>query len=260
MIELDSLYAFLLIFVRLTAFFVSAPIFSSRSISIHYKIGFNFFLVIILFPFITIETQGLTDNNGLFILLLLQETIIGLVLGWIAQMIFASIQVAGAFIDIQNGLGMANVTDAQTGNQIPLLGNFKYAIAVLLFFSLDIHHLLIDSIISSYNILPIGANWIVQLNSEPVLIFILTTFLKMFLLAFKIAAPIVVTLLISDITLGIIARTVPQLNVFVIGLPLKVLLNYIIMFFIVAGFIYMYNEVFKEMLIAMKNLMNLMGL
>jgi len=81
----------------------------------------------------------------------------------------------------------------------------------------------------------------------------------MFLLAFKIAAPIVVTLLISDITLGIIARTVPQLNVFVIGLPLKVLLNYIILFFVAVGFIYMFKEVFQQMIIAMKNLMTLMG-
>ncbi len=259
MISLDYLYSFLLVFVRLTAFFVSAPIFSSRTIPLQYKIGFNFFLVIILFPFINFDTQDLVNDNGLFILVLIQETMIGLVLGWITQMIFSSIQVAGAFIDIQNGLGMANVFDPQTGNQVPLLGNFKYAIAVLLFFSLDIHYLLLDGIISSYYILPIGGDWITQLSSESVMVFILTAFLKMFILAFKIAAPIVVTLLISDITLGIIARTVPQLNVFVVGLPLKVLLNYIIMFFVAAGFIYMFKEVFEQMIIAMKNLMNLMG-
>lgn len=259
MVSIEALYSFLLVFVRLTAFFVSAPIFSARTIPMQFKIAFNFFLVVILFPFINVDAENLINDNNLFILMLIQETMIGLVLGWITQMMFSSIQVAGAFVDIQNGLGMANVSDPQTGIQVPLLGNFKYAVAVLLFFSLDIHYLLLDGIISSYYILPIGGDFFSKLSSEPVMLFILTAFLKMFVLAFKIAAPIVVTLLISDITLGIIARTVPQLNVFVIGLPLKVLLNYIIMFFVAVGFIYMFKEVFQQMIIAMKNLMTLMG-
>lgn len=257
MIDSSDLYSFLLILVRITAFLFVAPILSSKGVPSHYKIGLSVFISLVIFPYVNISIENIALDYY-FLLIVIEETILGIILGWITLLIFTSIQVAGSFIDIQNGMGMANVTDFQTGNQIPLLGNFKYVIAVLLFFSLNIHHILIDGIISSYEVLPIAGEWASNLNNETIITFVITSFIQMFIIAFKIAAPIVVTLLLTDIGLGILSRTVPQLNVYVVGMPLKVLLNYVIMFFIAAGFIYMFKDVFEEMISTMKNLIDLL--
>lgn len=259
MIDLTVFYSFLIILARITAYLLTVSVLSSKGVPAILKIGLSFFITVIIFPYVNLEVELIAFDYN-FLLIILEEVILGLVLGWITQLIFSSIQVAGSFIDIQNGMGMANVVDFTTGNQIPLLGNFKYALAVLLFFTLDIHYYLLDSIISSFEILPIAGEWVSNLNNQAVLDFIVVSFSQMFIIAFKIAAPIVVTLLLTDIGLGILSRTVPQLNVYVVGMPLKVLLNYVIMFFVAAGFIYMFKDVFEEMISAMKNLIEILRL
>ncbi|OEG00416.1 flagellar biosynthetic protein FliR [Vulcanibacillus modesticaldus] len=260
MIDITNVFIFFLILTRITSFFVSVPIFSAKGVPAQYKIGLSFFMALLLFP--SINQNFISDfsyQDGIYIYYLIQETLMGIALGWIVQLIFSSIQIAGIFIDLQNGFGLANIIDPQTGIQSPLSGNFMYTFAILLFLSIDGHHNLIDGILSSYKIIPLSREWIGQLNNQSTIDFILYLFSEMFVIAFKIASPIVVSLLLADIALGIIARTVPQLNVFVVGLPMKILIYFILMLLVAPGFIYMFKEVFKQMIIAMKQFMDLMG-
>jgi len=259
MIDLTGIYLFLLALVRITAFFVTAPFFSSKGVPAMFKLGLGLFTALVLLPTIRLGEEQLI-LNGTYFYYLIQETIIGLVLGWIAQIIFTSIHVAGSFIDMQIGFAIANVIDPQTGVQSPLIGNFKYTFAILLLLALNWHHLFIDGIVSSYYLLPITGDWINQMNHESVITFVIGLFTTMFVIAFKMAAPIIGTLFVSDVILGIIARTVPQLNVFVVGLPLKVSLNFILFLLLAPLFIFIFREIFEEMLISMKQFIDLMGL
>lgn len=259
MIELSALYNFLLIFVRLLSFFVSAPVFSSKGVPVQFKIGLAFFIAFILYPNIGMDMDEIITIDGNYLFSLIQETLLGLVLGWLAQLMFTSIQIAGSFVDMQIGFAIANVIDPQTGAQTPLMGNFKYIFAVLLFLALDWHHLFIDGIISSYHLLPPNGHWIEQLNNESMITFIMSVFTRMFVIAFKMAAPIVGTLFITDAALGIVSRTVPQLNVFVVGMPLKVIINFILYILIAPSLIYLFKEVFEETIISIKQFMDLMG-
>lgn len=258
MFNLLMVYLFFLVFVRMTAFFVTAPIYSSRGVPTQFKIGLGFFTSLVILPTIGDEIPNLSIGS-MFLVLILQETLFGLLLGWIAQLLITSIQIAGSFIDMQIGFAIANVIDPQTGFSSPLMGNFKYMFAMLLFLTLNGHHLLIDSIVSSYQLLPISGSWLTRLNDESLLFFVVNTFTQMFVIALKIAAPIVGTLFLSDVALGIVARTVPQLNVFVVGLPLKIIIHFLILFILVPGFIYLFQDLFQEMFTSMRQLMDIMG-
>lgn len=258
MIDYSDIYAFLLVIVRMTSFFVTAPVFSSRTIPGRFKIGLGFFIALIIYPSMGLDLTLTLD--GTFIYLVIQEAILGMAIGFTAQLIFYSIQVAGSFIDLQIGFALANVIDPQTGAQSPLLGNFKYAFAILLMLTLNIHHLLIDGIVLSYNELPVGGNWIGQINDENVVMYMVSLFTKMFVIAFKISAPLVITLLFTDIVLGILGRTVPQLNIFVVGLPLKILITFILLFLLAGVFINNYKDLFREMINSIKQFIDLMGL
>src|SRR5690625_4636153 len=205
---LDFIFFFLLIFVRVISFFVTLPLFSYRTIPMPFKIGFSFFLALIMFY--TVDASGVQVNE-MYIFLLVKEMLVGLLIGLIAYMILAAVQIAGGFIDFQMGFAIANVIDPQTGAQSPLTGQYFYIIALLFLLSVDGHHLLIDGIFYSYHFIPIDA--FIPFKDGLIADFVIDTFNKMFLIAFIMLIPIVCCLFLVDVALGIIARTVPQLNV-----------------------------------------------
>src|SRR5690625_3534316 len=154
MININSLPVFLLIFVRVIAFFVTLPLFSYRTIPVPFKVGFSFFLAWMMFY--TVDTAVITVD-GMYLFLLLKEAIVGLLIGLIAFIILSAVQIAGGFIDFQMGFAIANVVDPQTGAQSPLTGQYFYIFALLFLLSVNGHHLLIDGIFNSYHFIPIDA-------------------------------------------------------------------------------------------------------
>lgn len=242
----------------MTSFFVTAPVFSSRGVPTSYKLGFAFFISLVILPVIKVNVNDLTID-GTYLFYLFREILVGLALGWLAQLLFMSVQVAGSLIDMQIGFAIANVIDPQTGIQSPIMGNFKYMFAILLLLALDGHHLFIDGIVSSYYKIPIGMDWISQLDHESIIRFGIDIFQSMFIIAFKMAAPIVGTVFLSDMALGIVSRTVPQFNIFVVGLPIKIIVTFLMMIVIAPGFIYILKQLFAETFISMKQLLDLMG-
>ncbi|MFZ3576621.1 flagellar biosynthetic protein FliR [Virgibacillus sp. DJP39] len=253
-INLASIPTFLLIFVRVTAFFVALPLFSYKTIPNHFKIGFSFFLAFIMFY--TVESPIIPIDDT-FVLLLVKEAIVGLLIGLLAYIILSAIQIAGGLIDFQMGFAIANVIDPQTGAQSPLTGQYFYIIALLFLLSVNGHHLFIDGIFFSYNLIPIDV--FVPFQNESLVNFVIETFNKMFVIAFQMAIPIVGCLFLVDVALGIIARTVPQLNVFVVGLPLKIFVSFVAMLFFLSLYMVLVKSLFETMFNAMHHLMQLMG-
>lgn len=247
--------AFLLIFVRVTSFFLMMPLFSYRSIPATFKIGFGFFLAWIMFY--TIDAPVL-EINGAYFLLIMKEALVGLFVGFIAYLILSAIQIAGGFIDFQMGFAIANVIDPQTGAQSPLTGQYFYIISLLFLLSVNGHHLLIDGIYYSYQFVPIDQAWI-PIGNEDMVEFVLKSFSSMFMIALQMALPIVGSIFLVDVALGIVARTVPQLNVFVVGIPLKIGVSFIVIVAVMAVMMGVVSQLFENMLVTMRGLMELIG-
>lgn len=182
------------------------------------------------------------DNSAYFIAAMITEVLIGYTIGFVAYIVFASIQLAGQLMDMQMGFGMVNVVDPMSGVQIPLMGNFAYALSLLVYLGLDGHHYLLQAIAQSYEFIPVLG---VGFNNE-VIAMILDVTIYMFVIAIKISAPIVMAVLISDVSMGFIARTVPQMNVFIVGLPLKIGIGLLSFFLMIPVFIWFIGVLFSR--------------
>ncbi len=246
---------FLLILIRISAFFVTVPIFSYRSIPNTHKIGLAVFLTWIMYY--TIEIPDI-PFDGFYFLLILKEASVGLMIGLIAFIVLSAIQIAGGLIDFQMGFAIASVVDPQTGGQSPLMGQFLYIVSLLFLLSVNGHHLLIDGIFYSYQTIPLDQLW-VPFGKEEMLNHFVKTFNSMFVIAFQMSLPIVGSLFLVDVALGIVARTVPQLNIFVVGIPLKILSGFIMLFVMMSIFIMLVGNLFEQALYAMRALMHLIG-
>jgi len=178
-------------------------------------------------------------------------------IGLIAYIILSAVQIAGGFIDFQMGFAVANVIDPQTGAQSPLIGQYFYIFALLFLLSVNGHHLLIDGMINSFNFLQIDE--LIPLKNVPLHEYIINHFNQMFIIAFQMAVPLVGCLFLVDVALGLIARTVPQVNVFVVGLPLKITVSFTIIFFFLSLYIVLVRYLFETMFYAMRELMVLFG-
>ncbi|MFD2628400.1 flagellar biosynthetic protein FliR [Oceanobacillus kapialis] len=254
LINMNSLPVFILVFIRVLAFFVTLPLFAYRTIPTPFKIGLSFFLAFIMF-----YTIGPTDIgfDGVYLFLLMKEAIVGLLIGLIAYIILSAVQIAGGFIDFQMGFAIANVIDPQTGAQSPLTGQYFYIFSLLFLLAVDGHHLLIDGIFNSYSFIPIDT--FIPFGNQSIADFVIETFNTMFLIAFQIAIPIVGCLFLVDVALGIVARTVPQLNVFVVGLPLKILVSFLTLFVFLSLYIVLVKNLFTYLFKTMQGLMQLFG-
>lgn len=253
LIDLTILPTFLLVFARMLAFIITLPLFSYRTIPIPYRLGLAFFLSLLV---VTHFEEVHIQFNAPYILLLIKEVTVGLLIGLIGYMIMSIVQIAGGFIDFQMGFAIANVIDPQTGAQSPLIGQYFYMIAILFLLAVDGHHILINGMIYSYMTIPLESFLSFQDGFGQ---FIVLTFNRLFVTAFQMALPLVGSLFLVDVALGIIARTVPQLNVFVVGLPLKITVSFSVLFFFMAMYIGLIKVMFQTLFDTMNQLMLILG-
>lgn len=246
---------FFLVLCRISAFFVVAPLFSFAGVPTPFKIGIAFFISLLALFAIPIESTMALD--GEFILSIIREVLVGLLLGFVAYLFFTVVQVAGSFVDLQMGFGIVNVIDPVTGAQSPILGNFKFIIAILLFLAVNGHHMMIAAIIESYEWVPIQNELFMRIYAGDVSTFLIESFKTMFILAFKMAAPLIATLFLADVALGMLARTAPQFNVFVVGIPFKILLGFLVFFLMIGSFLYLFQELFKTLINALGDILYL---
>ncbi|MCQ6557904.1 flagellar biosynthetic protein FliR [Paenibacillus mendelii] len=243
---------FLLIFCRITAFFVVAPIFSARNVPTAFKIGFSF--MISLLVFLTYGLKQTVVPDAEFILAIIREIMAGVLLGFVVYLFFTIVQTAGGFIDLQMGFGMANIIDPMTGASSPLLGNFKYMILTLIFLSINGHHYLLLALLKSYEWIPLSNSLFSQIYNGSISEFLTRTFADTFMLALQISAPLVVAMFLTDVGLGLLARTAPQYNVFVIGIPLKIIVGFLMLAVIMPGLVTVFEHLFAQMFTAVEKL------
>ncbi|TDL35030.1 flagellar type III secretion system protein FliR [Jeotgalibacillus sp. S-D1] len=244
----------LLVVVRVSAFFVTIPLFSHRSIPVMHRVGFAVLLSVMVYYTIDAEPFSI---NGAYMLLILKEAVIGLFIGLIAYIVLSAIQIAGNLIDIQMGFAIANIIDPQTGAQSPLMGQYLYTLSLLLLLYFDGHHLILDGIFYSYQFVPIE-----QLSlgvGESAAEIVIKAFAAAFVIAFQLAAPVAAALFLVDVALGIVARTAPQFNIFVIGFPIKIAVAFMILFVLMGVMFGVIQRLFDLMFIVMRDLMSILG-
>ncbi|AJK88972.1 flagellar type III secretion system protein FliR [Lysinibacillus fusiformis] len=251
---IPHLTVFLLVLVRVSAFFVTVPFFSYRTIPPQVKITLALVLAWMMYYTIDVEPFAFNDE---YILLVMKEALVGLLLGLVGYIIMSAIQIAGSFIDFQMGFAIANIIDPQTGAQSPLIGQFFNMLAFLLLLAINGHHMILDGIYYSYQFLPMDQ--FPSFTNEGFPQFIITTFTAVFAIAFQMAAPVVATLFLVDLALGITAKTVPQLNIFVVGFPIKIAVSFLVLFTMMAVMIQVIQKLITIMIYGMRDLMAILG-
>ncbi|MGI6435397.1 MAG: flagellar biosynthetic protein FliR [Syntrophomonadaceae bacterium] len=237
-----SVEGFLLVLARISGLFLSAPIFSSRQMPGQIKIVAVLVLAAMMAYFLPVTT-GLELASPLYMLAaVVLEVLVGYTIGFIAYMLFAGIQLAGQLMDMQMGFAIVNVVDPQSGMQIPLMGNLTQTVALLSYLAVNGHHYLLQAVAQSYQIIPVLG---LKLGSDfSQRLFAISA--EMFVIALKVAAPLVIAILITDVAMGFIARTVPQMNVFIVGLPLKIMMGLGCLLFMFPVYLWVFDMLFTR--------------
>ncbi|MCO7174705.1 flagellar biosynthetic protein FliR [Sporolactobacillus kofuensis] len=253
---LNAIPVFLLILARLTSFIVTMPLFSYRTIPAPVKIGLSVSLAILV-DLTQFESQTV-PLDGRFVVLILKEILVGISMGFVAGILVYAVQLAGAFIDMQMGFAMANVISPESGVTTPLTGQFLYVLQLLFFLGVNAHHMLLNGIMYSFQIIPISS-LSVAYGSGNTAEFVTRVTAQMFVIAAQLAMPIVGCLFLVDLAVGLIARTVPQVNVFVVGMPLKVLAGFAIMLVVFPSLIGLFQVIFDSMTSIFSGFMHVLG-
>jgi flagellar biosynthetic protein FliR len=215
-VTVPQLETFFLILVRVFSMLAIFPIFSAPQIPHHVRLGLGALIAFILFR--VVPTITLQPNFFELVAAVVAQVVLGVIVGYIASLVFVSIQFAGELIDLQIGFAVANVINPTTQQNITVIGEFELAIATLIFLITDSHHLFIQGIAGSFTLVPLPF-----INLDPSVMSNAVTFLSLALFnVFKIAAPPAAALFIANVALSFMARVAPQMNVFVIGFPMQI--------------------------------------
>ncbi|MFM9967574.1 MAG: flagellar biosynthetic protein FliR [Burkholderiales bacterium] len=213
--EIEALLGqFLWPFIRVLALLMAAPVFSHRTIPARIKISAALAITLVIAP--ALPAPGLGAFGPAAWLLVAEQILVGVAIGFSLRVVFAAVEMAGDMIGLQMGLSFATFVDPQNSNQSPLIGSFLAMVATLLFLAIDGHLLLIAALSGSFEVVPVGAGSLSQFSWQHLAL--LGT--QLFSLGLQIAMPVLATMLVVNLALGVMARAAPQLNLFSVGFPL----------------------------------------
>lgn len=226
MVTLDfirNFQLFLLVMVRMFGMFVVAPFFASLIIPARARAILAFFTTIVVFPVVAHLQQPVSLELVPYLFQLGGEVLIGIVFGFLIAIFFSAFQFAGQLFSFQMGLGISMVFDPQAQVQLPIVGQMLSLFAILVFLSINAHHHLINGVYQSYRTIPV-LNIVGQapLFAKGVG----EAFMRMFGAAILIGLPMIATAFLISVTLGILAKTAPQLNVLMMGFPIQIAVGF----------------------------------
>jgi flagellar biosynthetic protein FliR len=229
-ISVTTVLMFLLVFSRISGLFITAPILNNQSIPIQTKLGIAVSISFIIFLLHANETFIPPHDVYQFAWMLAQEVLVGVLLGFAVTIVVAGVQMCGELISVQQGLSVSNILDPITQTNAPVMGRFYFFMALVLFLSLNIDHSLIVALNKSFEWLPLGnafgANGLGdgQLSGHLAERFILLSS-NMYVIGLMMGIPVFGALLVLEVSLAFVTKVMPQMNIFVVGLPFKVALG-----------------------------------
>lgn len=215
---------FTLVLGRLAGMFSALPLFGGERVPLQIRVVTIFAMTMVLFPVLKLKSINMPGDFISLSLVVAAEVLIGLTLGLIVKAVFGAVEFCGQIVGMQMGFSISSLFDPAMG-QVPLMSLFQSLLAMLLFLSLGVHHDFIRAIVQSYSVLPVGG-W--HMNGS-LLAFLVTTTSGIFILGIKLAAPVMVALLATTVVLGIMARSFPQMNVFMISMPVNIGIGFIVL-------------------------------
>ena len=226
-IPLAQLQAFFIVFVRVAAIVASMPVFSSRNIPVMLKAGLVLSVSVLVFPRLSIGQNPYQLDLITFAVGLAGEVMLGVAIGLMAQMVFAGVQLAGELAGYQMGLAIANVIDPDSSAQIPMVSQLYQIFAVLIFVTVNAHFWCLGALMDSFQLVPPFSfhlhnsivEQLIRLGGD------------VFTIGVKVGAPVIVVLMLTSVSFGLIARTVPQMNVFIVAMPLKIIVGLLFVLF-----------------------------
>jgi flagellar biosynthetic protein FliR len=223
---------FLLILVRMFAMFIAAPFFSSGVIPFRVRAVAALYVTACVFPMVAPRLVEVPESMFAYALMIGSEAVIGVLIGFMMSIIFAAFQLAARFFSFQMALGISEVIDPISQVGITMIGQLWVLMGIMIFIAIDGPHLLIIATYDSYASIQLFS--IVREN-RTVLQALVRMFGAMFLVAMKLAFPILITLFLLIVTLGMLAKAAPQMNVFMVGFPIQIGVGLIIMITVIGG-------------------------
>lgn len=225
-VALNQFEIFILILMRMASFVFAAPFFNISGTPQRTKVGFSFFLSVLVY---SLHMDMAVSYNGVieYAAIVLQEVAVGLLLGAVTSFCVQIIMFSGKIIDMDIGIAMAQIYDPTTHMQVGIMANFYYYMLMLLLIISGLHRYLVAAIVETYNVIPVGG----VKFSTTIYTDILGFISDYFIIGFRIAIPVFAAMLLLNCILAILAKVSPQMNMFVIGIQLKLLVGIMVIYF-----------------------------
>jgi len=242
-LPVDYFVRFMLIFFRLGGIIVFAPFFNHRSFPTLVRISLTLFLSLIVSPIVTDQTFVSLISIYSFFLAIFRELMIGFVIGFCAQLLFTGIQFGGELISVQMGLSTATLLDPGQNEQITVIAQLYNFFALVIFIGVGGHHLLVRSLVETFDIVPLGGFRLTgNIVSE------ISTFSgQIFTIGFQISAPVFVASFLTTVAMALITRAIPQINVFMIAPPFQIIIGFTMIALSLNASIFMFQHLFEKM-------------
>lgn len=217
----EQIQLFMFVLVRVGAILFAIPFLEARNVPSLIKAGLAMAVSVMLMPQLNLPGISVVGEPVQLALGIAGEAVIGLIIGLSVQLFFAGVQLAGQLAGFQMGFAIANVVDPASSLQIPVLSQFLNLFALMIFFTINGHYYFIKALVDSFALVPPFG---VGLNGQ-ILDFIMMMAGNLFTIAVKIGAPVMVALLLTQTALALTARTVPQMQIFIVAMPLQIIMG-----------------------------------
>jgi len=225
-------------FFRIGAMLMAAPISGAQSVPVRVRLIMAVALTLIIAPLLPPGPQVTMFGFNWFMIIFYQ-LMIGIVIGFAFQLIFAAVVTGGQIIAMQMGLGFASMVDPQNGQQVPVLSQLYLMMTTLLFLGMDGHLIMIKVVADSFSILPIGMQGI----DVDAFYRLATWGSDMFSAALWLALPAIASLLLINFSFGIMSRAAPQLQIFSIGFPITLMMGFVVIYFTLPGVLLQFSVI-----------------
>ena len=242
--SIQELEILLLYFVRVTCFIYAAPFYSMNNTPNQFKIGLGLFVSYLLYA-VSLPHQELVYGTVLeYAVIVMREALVGLIIGWGANICSSIVLFAGRLVDMEIGFAMVNAIDPTTKENATISGfYYQYTVMLLLIVS-GMHRYILQALAQTYELIPVNG---AVFRSEPLMKAVIGFMSQYINIGFQICLPIFCVTLIVNVVLGILAKVAPQMNMFAVGMQIKILIGLGVMFLTVGMLPYVSDYIYKEM-------------
>ena len=217
---------FVLVLLRMMGFVFSAAVFSMPAMNAQLKVLFCMALAMLLYPIVRISPEATSQLDGQIILMAGREVLVGLLMGYLTRLFFFAVSMTGELISISLGLGSAQLYNPMMASQGGVIEQFHVILGTMFFLLLNGHHLLLGALAQSFELIEVGQ---ISIKTGP-LAEIAVFAQDLLILTLKMSAPVLVSILIANLAMGILGRAIPQINVLVTSFPVTIMLGLMVMF------------------------------